>query len=122
MSKKIKEKLMLVDDKDLMPGKPLACPGNGEHKYLFHCDECDHFLRCHPDFYTILEEIKDDKDEYIPSHQFKINMNRIIRENSDSPFIPYPEVDCEEERNRSRIIVALKRDGFFDEFEEDKKT
>ena len=36
--------------------------------------------------------------------------------------IPYPEVDCEEERNRSRIIIELKRDGFFDEFEEDKKT
>lgn len=35
----------------LLPGFPEKCEGNGEHPdYECCCDECDHFLKCFPEW------------------------------------------------------------------------
>ena len=57
-----------------------------------------------------------------PSKRHKIRMNRLFRERAGSSFLPFPEVDCFYERARSKIIVKLKINEFFDKCKERRRT
>ena len=56
MDKKIPEKVIDVTGVELTPGKPDVCFGNGEQGFECCCDECDYFLLCFPEFYSLDEE------------------------------------------------------------------
>ena len=49
-----------------------------------------------------------------PSRRHKIRMNRLFRERARSAFLPFPEVDNLYERVRSRLVIKLKINDFFD--------
>ena len=61
----------------------------------------------------IEEEIKD-VELPPPSKRYKIRMNRLFRERACGPFLPFPEVDCFYERVRSKLVIKLKLNEFFD--------
>ena len=52
MGKNVQKKIIDITGTVLMPGKPAACPGNGEGDFECCCDECDYYLLCFPEFDT----------------------------------------------------------------------
>lgn len=49
-----------------------------------------------------------------PSKRHKIRMNRIFRERVGGSFLPFPEEDNLYERVRSKLVIKLKINEFFD--------
>ena len=49
-----------------------------------------------------------------PSKRYKIGMNRVFRERVGGDFLPFPEMDNFYERVRSKIVIKLKINEFFD--------
>ena len=56
------------------------------------------------------------KDMEIPSlsKRHKIRMNRLFRERVGRAFLPFPEVDNLYEKVRSKLVIKLKINEFFD--------
>ena len=74
--------------------------------------------------YMEIREIeKENKDMGTPptSKRHKIKMNRFFRERVGGSFIPFPEEDNLYERLRSKIIIKLKTNDFFDRLKELKR-
>ena len=59
------------------------------------------------------EEIKD-MEMPPPSKRHKIRMNRLFRERVGGNFLPFPEEDNFYERVRSKLVIKLKINEFFD--------
>ena len=55
-----------------------------------------------------------DKETPPPSKRHKIRMNRLFRERVGGSFLPFPEVDNLYERLRSKLVIKLKINEFFD--------
>ena len=117
MDKNIPKKTIDITGVELTPGEPTVCLGNGEQGFECCCDGCDYYLFCFPDF-DLINEIELPP----PSKRHKIRMNRLFRERVGSSFLPFPEVDCFYERVRSKIVVKLKINEFFDKCKERKRT
>ena len=49
-----------------------------------------------------------------PSKRHKIRMNRLFRERVSGTFLPFPEADNFYERVRSKLVIKLKINEFFD--------
>ena len=60
---KIPKKVIDVTGVELIPGEPIACPGNGKWGYECCCDECDYFLLCFPEFMPKHIEINRDMEK-----------------------------------------------------------
>ncbi|MBQ7376988.1 MAG: hypothetical protein IJW71_01530 [Clostridia bacterium] len=61
----------------------------------------------------IEEEIKD-MEMPPPSKRHKIRMKRLFRERVGGSFLPFPEEDNLYERVRSKLVIKLKINQFFD--------
>ena len=81
-----------------------------ENRELFKCalfDAMDSEIR------EIEEEIKD-MEIPPPDKRYKIRMNRLFRERVGGSFLPFPEEDNLYERVRSKLVIKLKINEFFD--------
>ena len=105
-----------------MHGEPTACLSNGEQGFECCCNECDYCLLCFPEFDLINEEKINDIELPPPSKRHKIRMNRLFRERVGGSFLPFPEIDCFYERARSKIVVKLKINEFFDKCKKRRQT
>ena len=61
----------------------------------------------------IEEEIKD-MEMPSPSKRHKIRMKRLFRERVGGSFLPFPKEDNLYERVRSKLVIKLKINQFFD--------
>ena len=66
------------------------------------------------------EEIKDMEIPQ-PSKRHKIRMNRLFRERVGGTFLPFPEADNFYERVRSKLVIKLKINNFFDRREKRRR-
>ena len=69
----------------------------------------------------IEEEIKD-MEIPPPSKRHKIRMNRLFRERVGGSFLPFPEEDNLYERVRSKLVIKLKINEFFDRREKRRRA
>ena len=56
-----------------------------------------------------------------PSKRHKIRMNRLFRERVGGTFLPFPEADNFYERVRSKLVIKLKINEFFDRREKRRR-
>ena len=110
------KKVIDITNVELMPGEPTACLGNGEQGFECCCDECDYYLLCFPELDLKNEEAFKDIEIPPPTKRHKIRMNRLFRERVGGSFLPFPEADNLYERIRSKIVIKLKINEFFDRF------
>ena len=111
MSKKTKQDIENTDEEDLFKGM------STEGRTLFEraLEE------------AIAEEVKKIENETKnieippPSKRRKIGMNRVFRERVGGDFLPFPEVDNFYERARSKIVIKLKVNEFFDRSKKRKR-
>ena len=61
-----------------------------------------------------IEEETKDMEIPPPSKRHKIRMNRLFRERVGGSFLPFPEEDNLYERVRSKLVIKLKINEFFD--------
>ena len=113
MSKNISKKVIDITNVELTPGEPTACLGNGEQGFECCCDECDYYLLCFPEFDLKNEEEIKNIETPPPSKRHKIRMNRLFRERVGGSFLPFPEEDNLYERIRSKLVIKLKINEFF---------
>ena len=60
-----------------------------------------------------IEEETKDMEIPAPSKRHKIRMNRLFRERVGGSFLPFPEADSLYERVRSKFVIKLKINEFF---------
>ncbi len=102
---KIKEQAVKnINDEDLLEGM------SNENRELFRCallEALDLKIRK-------IEEESKDMEISPPSKRHKIRMNRLFRERVGGSFLPFPEEDNFYERVRSKLVIKLKINEFFD--------
>ena len=114
LDKNIQKRIIDVTGVELTPGEPTVCLGNGVQGFSCCCDECDYYLLCFPEFDLRNEEETKNIEILLPSKSHKIQMNRLFRERVGGTFLPFPEVDNFYERVRSKLVIKLKINEFFD--------
>ena len=67
-----------ITDVELMPGKPAACLGNGNHGFECLCDECDYFLLCFPEFNSKNKKFNETKIGKDVAFSADLNYNEIV--------------------------------------------
>lgn len=61
-----------------------------------------------------IEEETKDMEIPPPTKRHKTRMNRLFRERVGGSFLPFPEADNLYERARSKLVIKLKINEFFD--------
>ena len=69
-----------------------------------------------------LEEETENMEITPSSKQHKRRMNRLFRERVGGVFLPFPEVDNLYERVRSKLVIKLKMNEFFDRRKKHKRA
>ena len=69
-----------------------------------------------------LEEETENMEITPSSKQHKRRMNRLFRERVGGAFLPFPEVDNLYERVRSKLVIKLKMNEFFDRRKKHKRA
>ena len=103
-SKKINQEVTNINDEDFFAGMA------NENRALFKralSDAADLEIR------KIEEKIKN-MEIPPPSKRHKIRMNCLFRERVGGTFLPFPEVDNLYARVRSKLVIKLKINEFFD--------
>ena len=101
-----------INDEDFFEGM------SNENRALFKralLDAVDSEIR------KIEEEMKDIETPP-PSKRHKIRMNRLFRERVGGTFLPFPEVDNFYERVRSKLVIKLKINEFFDRLQKRRRA
>ena len=121
MDNNIPKRVIDITGIELTPGEPSVCLGNGDQGFECCCDECDYFLLCFPEFDIKIEDKINDIELPPLSRRHKIRMNRLFRERVGGTFLPFPEADNFYERVRSKVVIKLKINEFFDRCKERRR-
>ena len=114
MSKNDQSNVTNIKGIELTPEDPENCPGNGKQGYESICYKCDYCLICYSEYDDIKDEETIDEIEIIHSRRYKIRMNRVFRERIGGSYLPFPEEDNIYEKIRSKLVIKLKINEFFD--------